>query len=133
MFIKLLRSYPKLEDGKQKMDSKGDPIIVFVYKVTGTKSDLEKYEQIQSVGDHTCKDDKTGDYLWFTTRPVGLKGVLMISTNDKIYADSTATDLAGAMLKQYPGKLGEMLAKEILGTGHVLESEPELVKDNKID
>lgn len=132
MFIKLLRSYPKLSDGHQKLDAKGNPVIVFVYRVTGSKEELAEYERIQNEGEHTCKDD--GGYLWFTTRPVGLKGRLCISQNDKIYADTTAMDLAGSLIKQYPGQLGSMLAKEVLAEGHVAEiaTEPVEQPDDKL-
>ncbi len=114
MNILLLNSYPKLEDGHVKLDRQGVPITVFRYQVTGTATELAEYERVQKLNPKikTIKDED-GQYLWFTTRPVGRTGKLMISANDKIYADTTQLDLASAMIKQY-GLLGQMLAKDAL-------------------
>lgn len=123
MVITLLRSYPKLEDGKRKLDNAGNPIIVFVYRVNGTKEELKEYERIQTdSGVNTIKDEH--GYLWFTTNPVGVKGRLCISPNDKLYADTTALDLASAMSKRYPGALGVALAREIINEGFVASDTP---------
>jgi hypothetical protein len=124
MVITLINSYPKLnEEGKRKLDSKGEPITVFKYRVKGKPEDLEKYEEIMTAGKHTCKDSI--GLLWFTTQPVGEKGKLCISTNGKIYADTTANDLASSLIKQYPGQLGLMLAKDVLLKGFVSTEETE--------
>ncbi len=125
MHLKLMRSYPKLEDGKQKLDSKGQPIIVFAYRVTGTKAELSEFEAIQKKGDHNCKDEN--GYYYCTTRPVGLKGTLSISTNGKLFTDTTNLDLAAAMIKNY-GAVGHIMAKDLIANG--LDSdEPVIMQD----
>lgn len=119
MVISLKRSYPKLENGVRKLDSKGNPIIVFVYQVTGTDEELKRYEQIQLKNEvKTIKDDS--GYLYFTTNPVGMKGVLKVSTNNKLFVDTTAIDLANAVAKNY-GAVGRMIAKDILEKGVVTD------------
>lgn len=116
MNIHLLRSYPKLEKGHRKLDSKGIPITVFVYQVTGTKAELEAYEKAQLASEvKTIKDDD-GQYLFFTTRPTGEKGTLLISPNGKVFVDTTAIDLAVAMERQY-GSVGRAIARDIAGRG----------------
>lgn len=116
MKITLLRSYPKLEDGRIKLDHNHEPIIVFVYAVTGTPKELAEYESIQKADGVNTIVDEDGTYLWFTTRPVGAVGKLAISPKGKIFADTTALDLANAMIRQH-GALGQILAKDILAQG----------------
>jgi len=116
MIIDLLRSYPKLEDGHIKLDRNHEPIIVFVYAVKGTPKELDEYESIQKAEGVKTIVDEDGTYLWFTTRPVGVKGKLVISPKGKIFADTTALDLANAMIRQH-GALGRILAPDILAEG----------------
>lgn len=127
MIIKLKRSYPKLnEDGTRKLDKSGQAIIVFVYSVIGTDDELKEYEEIQTLaGVKTIKD--SSGYLWFTTQPVGVKGRLKVSVNaekgtKKLYADTTAIDLANSLVKQY-GQLGMAMAKDILDKGFVADEQ----------
>jgi len=129
MNIVLKRSYPKLDKGVRKTDSQGNPITVFVYTVTGTKAELARYAEIMSAEEHTYKDDD-GSYLWFTTNPVGVKGKLCISTNGKVFADTTAIDLASALIKQY-GQVGRDMARDILKQGFTAEADEPVDKDAK--
>lgn len=128
MFLTLKRSYPKLnEDKTRKLDSRGKGITVFVYEVTGKKEELTKYGEIMEAEKHTWKDED-GTVLWFTVRPIGMSGKLCISTNNKIYADTTAMDLANSMIEQY-GHVGQILAKDILKNGFVSDRVSDPVPD----
>lgn len=112
--IKLKRSYPKLENGERKLDSKGLAIIVFVYVVTGAKDLLDRYRKIQESNDvNTIVDEVTGETLYFTTNPCGLTGKLGISINDKIFVDTTSMDLANALIKNH-GYAGQLMARDIV-------------------
>ncbi len=131
MKIKLDHSYPKLENGQRKLDIKGDPITVFVYRIVKyTKEELDRYLKIQEANEvKTVKDEK--GYIWFTPNPVGVEGELKISTNDKIYPDTTNLDLANAMIKNH-GRAGLAMAQSILNTP--IESVEETAADpSKID
>ena len=93
---------------------------VFVYKVSGTKDELEKYEA--AMGEHFRKDDH-GVPLWFTTRSAGPQAELIITPNGKVIADMSAFDHAASLAKQYNGNLGSELAKvaaeKLLGSNNV--------------
>jgi hypothetical protein len=136
MVIRLKRSYPSLHKdgenkGQRKFDKNHQPITVFVYQVTGTDEELKKYEEIQiKAGVKTVKDQS--GYLWFTTVPVGVTGKLNISTNGKIFADTTAMDLASQMIKQY-GELGRIMAKDIMDKGFIPDDEPIEMKEPDLD
>jgi len=82
--------------------------VTFVYKVTGTKADLESFKLIQ--GDFH-REDEQGNPLWFTTRCIGKTGKLLITTNDKIVPDMSAFDEAASIAAQYGGNFGVELAK----------------------
>lgn len=89
----------------------------FVYKVTGSASDLAAFKSAQG---EFYREDTTGAPLWFTTRCVGTKGKLIITTNGNIVPDMSAYDQAASMAAQYGGNFGQELAKQaaqsILGT-----------------
>ena len=114
MKIQLSHSYPKLVDGKLKLDQSGDPIICFFYRVTGTKEELAQYEELRTADGHNCKD--TNGYYYVSTNPVGTYAELRISTNGKIYVDTTNLDLAKALVKKH-GAVGQMMARDILNHG----------------
>jgi hypothetical protein len=136
MFINLIRTYPLLdENNTKKLDKNGDPVTMSVYHVTGNDEDLERYHAIQRKKGlkETSIMDSRGRTLWFTQWSVGVRGQLRISINDKIHPDTTAIDTASSLIKQY-GKLGEMMAKELLANGFVSEDEiPELESDQHVD
>lgn len=112
MLVKLLGSFPKLnEDKTVKLNKHGKKIIVFKYSVHGTKEELERYKQIQ--GDkHRLMDD--GTPMWFTTICIGETGQIGISTNDKIYPDTTKLDMAQSMIENF-GHAGMIMAQQTLG------------------
>lgn len=104
MRIKLHHSY------KKPSQVKGQPsTTVFVYTVTGTEPELEKYEEIQ--GENFRKDDESGLPLFFTTRCAPNNAELLITNNDRIVVDMSAFDQAASLAAQYGGHLGTELAR----------------------
>ena len=104
MKIKLHHSYKKAApDGKSAN-------TVFVYTVTGTEPELEKYEEIQ--GENFRKDTETGVPLFFTTRCAPQNASLVITQANKVVVDMSAFDQAASLAKQYGGNLGQELARE---------------------
>lgn len=97
MKIKAIRSYTSKNGNK-----------VFVYAVSGTKEQLEKFKAAQGENYREAED---GTALWFTTRSVGNAGELIITTNGKVVPDMSSFDQAASLAKQYGGNLGEELAK----------------------
>lgn len=97
MKIKAIRSYTSKNGNK-----------VFVYAVSGTVEQLEKFKAAQGENYRQAED---GTPLWFTTRSVGAQGELIITTNGKVVPDMSAFDNAASLAKQYGGNLGEELAK----------------------
>lgn len=129
MIIKYISSYPKLVDGKIKLDKNGIPITVFKYRVTGDPSELSQYDKIQSSKElKTIKDDK--GYLWFSPLYVGETATLSISVNDKIYADTSLIDAAKSLIQQH-GRLGEILAADLLKNGFSKSREDNHVSHEK--
>ena len=98
MKIKLERSY---------RSKNGNP--TFVYGVTGSKSELESYEEAQG---EFYREDDNGNPLWFTTRCVGQVGTLIITSKGNIVPDMSAFDQAASIATQYGGNFGQELAKQ---------------------
>lgn len=84
----------------------GNP--TFVYGVTGSAADLERYKEIQG---EFYREDDNGKPLWFTTRCIGPAGKLIITTNNNIVPDMSAFDQAASMAAQYGGNFGQELAR----------------------
>lgn len=111
MKAKKLRSYKK--PGKNP----GDPAItVFVYSVSGSKEQLEKFKTAQ--GDFH-RVDEDGTPLWFTTRFAGDNAKLII-TDRGVIADMSEFDAAASLADQFGGNLGQELARaaanKLMGT-----------------
>ena len=123
MNISLLRSY-RSKNGN----------ATFVYSVTGTTAQLEAFAEAQ--GDYHRVDEETGKPLWFTTRCVGPKGKLIITTNGNVVADMSAFDQAASLAEQYGGNFGDALAMQaaqsILGfnTPPVQQEQPVVETEN---
>jgi hypothetical protein len=94
--IQLLRSYRK-----------AGGTTVFVYSVSGTESNLAKYKDIQG---EFYREDEDGGPIWFTGKFVGKVGKLIITSKDKIVADTSELDQAASLASQYGGNLGNALA-----------------------
>lgn len=120
MKITFISSYPKLiegGDGKKtkKLDGNGNPVNVFKYRLTGTEAELAKYRKaMEDSKIPVTKDDK--GYLWFSPVFVGETGLLKISTNGKVFADTSLMDVAQSLAEQH-GKLGIEMAKDLLKNG----------------
>lgn len=108
MKIKHIRSYRKQETGN----------IVNVYAVSGTPAQLEAFKEAQ--GDNLVIDEKTGSPLWFSTRYVGETCPLLISSNGKVFADTSEFDKAASLCEQYKGtalgtEMAKIMAERLLG------------------
>ena len=104
MKIKLHHSYKKAAPGGKSANT------VFVYTVSGSKDELEKYEETQ--GENFRKDDETGAPLFFTTRCAPNNAELIITQSDRVVVDMSAFDQADNIAKQYGGSLGTELARQ---------------------
>ena len=98
---KLLRSY--ISKNKTK---------TFVYSVDGSKENLEAFAEAQ--GEYLRTDEVTGKYLYFTTRPFGMMGKLLITSNGNIVPDTTELDMAQSMTEAYGGNFGQSIGQMFL-------------------
>lgn len=95
-----LRSYRKQETGN----------LVFVYKVDGSKEELESYKKAQ--GEYHTIDKKDG-VLWFSPQFSGPEVSLIITSKGKVVADMSQFDMAQSLAEQYKGtELGSEIAKQ---------------------
>jgi hypothetical protein len=99
MNITFSRNYVKKETGND----------VFVYIVNGTPEEMESFKTAQ--GSNYRVDAKTGDILWFNSRYVGEAGKLIITSNNKVVADTSAFAKAKSLSAQYGGNFGQELAR----------------------
>lgn len=99
MNITFSRNYVKKETGND----------VFVYIVTGSPEEMESFKSAQ--GSNYRVDQKTGEILWFNTRYVGETGKLLITSNNKVVADTSAFAKAKSLSAQYGGNFGQELAR----------------------
>ena len=91
---------------------------VFVYTVNANAKDAEAFKTAS--GDfYRETEDKTP--LWFTTRCIGQRGKLVITSKGKVVPDMSAFEQADSIAKQFGGNLGQELARraaqDLLG-GH---------------
>ena len=102
MKIKLIRSYKKLNKLQVL-------VTVFVYAiVNATAEQLAKYKAVLA---DNFREDEDGQALWFSTRCVGQTGTLIITSANKVVADTSKFDEAASLAQQYGGNLGTELAK----------------------
>jgi len=95
------RTYVKKETGND----------VFVYSVTfANDAEHESYKTAQ--GNKYRVDQKTGDNLYFSPRYHGEAIDLIITSNNKVVADTSAFAKARSLAAQYGGNFGEALAQE---------------------
>lgn len=85
--------------------------LVYRYAVKGTDAALERYREAQ--GEYLREDDTTGELLWFTTSFVGKRGKLVVTADDKIYADTSELEQQASLVAQLGGNLGAAVAAEI--------------------
>lgn len=103
MKIRLLSSY---------RNSNGN--VVFVYKVTGTKSQLTQYIEAQSEYLKYEDNDESKAPLFFTTKYAGDTGALVITQSGKIVVDTTEENKLASLMEQHKGTaLGDALAQQL--------------------
>lgn len=121
-----LRNYRKANTGN----------VVFVYKVTGSKQQMEQYKTAQ--GEYYTEDAKDG-ILWFSPQFVGQSVELLITSKGKVVADMSKFDMAQSLVNQYQGALGAEIAKQAVsmllgsefGPQSVPASEPIQIEEPK--
>lgn len=104
----------KYERSYKKTNVNGVAITVYVYSVTGSKEEMAEYAEVQ--GTYLTVDKETGKTLWFATKPIGKTGTLGITTANengerRVYADMSELEMASAMANQFPGAVGNAIAK----------------------
>ena len=97
MNVNLKRSY-KSKNGN----------TVFVYTVNANAKDAEAFKTAS--GDF-YREEEDGTPLWFTTRCIGNKGKLVITSKGKIVPDMSAFEQAASLAKQFGGNFGQELAR----------------------
>jgi len=111
MNVKLSRNY-RSQNGN----------TVFVYTVKGSVAQMEAYKEAQ--GDN-YRESEEGEALWFTTRCIGDRGKLVITSKGKIVPDMSAYEQAASLSAQFGGNFGAELAKasvaNLMGTSKVAE------------
>lgn len=100
--------------------------VTFVYTVTGDKTLMTEYQTLQK---DFYREDEQGVPLWFTTRFIGDRGTLLITSNNKIVPDMSAYDQAASISSQYGGNFGNELARAaaamiLHGNNNVAPEEP---------
>lgn len=94
------RTYVKKETGND----------VFVYSVTfANDAEHEAFKTAQ--GSNYRVDPKTGEILYFSSRYHGEAIDLIITSNNKVVADTSAFAKAKSLSAQYGGDFGQELAK----------------------
>jgi hypothetical protein len=93
MDITYVSSYPK----KAK---NGNIVDVFVYAVSGTKSELADYKKAK--GEDYREDKETGEPLFYSLNYVGEVCPLIITTNGNVVADTSAMRKAKNLVEQNP-------------------------------
>ena len=81
---------------------------VFVYSVKANNADTEAFKSAS--GDY-YREEADGTPLWFTTRCIGQRGTLVITSKGKIVPDMSAFEQAASLAKQFGGNFGNELAK----------------------
>lgn len=97
MDVKLVRSYKS---------QKGNTVFVYAVSVKGKDADAYK-----SASGDFYRESEDGTPLWFTTRCIGDRGKLVITSKGKIVPDMSAFEQAASLAKQFGGNFGEELAK----------------------
>jgi hypothetical protein len=124
MKIKFERNYRKGGTGR----------VVFVYKVSGSTTELVSYEKAQ--GDNLRKD-KDGSLLFFSTNFAGDDANLIITSAGKAVVDMSEFEKMSSLIEQYDGKFAEALAnqavKDLLGNNASTQSATEATKPIQVE
>ena len=107
---KLVRQY-------KKENKRGAMIDMFVYHVSGTQPELDKYKEVQ--GDFYRVDELAGNKpCWFSTEYYGQKCNLVITQpkegkEPRVIADTSKTAQMNSLIRQFPGAIGKAIAENI--------------------
>ena len=71
----------------------------------------EEVEQYKTASADYYREAEDGTPLWFTTRCIGQRGTLVITSKGKIVPDMSAFEQAASLAKQFGGNFGNELAK----------------------
>lgn len=96
-----------------KIDKNGNRVKIFMYRVTGSESEVNKYKDIREAEGRLSLDDN-GQPLFHTLEFHGNDIDLMITINDKIAVDTSDWDKARAAAEQNPYLAAE-IAKMMIG------------------
>jgi hypothetical protein len=95
-----VRSYPKLAKN-------GNRVTVFMYKVTGSDAEVQKYNDIREAEGRTSIDED-GNPLYHTLQFTGNTLNLFFTINDKIAVDTSDWDKARAAVQANPWMQAEV-------------------------
>jgi hypothetical protein len=119
----------KLTSVGQYRNKKGT--LVFRYKVSGSPSALQAYEDSQ--GEYYTVDDKTGDPLFFTPRFAGKTATLVVTDEGRAYVDMSELEQQASIIAQFGGNLGQAMAdafaRKLSGGGSASETPASQPKD----
>lgn len=115
-----------------KIDKNGNRVKIFMYRVTGSESEINKYKDIREAEGRLSLDDN-GQPLFHTLEYHGDNVELMITINDKIAVDTSDWDKARAAAEQNPYLAGEIAKLMIgkLGLGRSNNSTGEPVREQQ--
>ena len=114
----------------QYVNGKGN--LVYRYIVTGSKADIERYEELQGV-EFLRHDEKTGAPLYFSSKSLGAQCPLVFTQNDKIVPDFSELNHLASLSAQFANTpLGAEIARaaaqklvgDITGKGRSTSSAP---------
>lgn len=88
--------------------------IVFVYRVSGTKSQMAAFADAQGEYLKYEDDDETKSPLFFNTAYAGETGSLIITQAGKVVIDNTEANKMASLIEQHKGTaLGDALALQL--------------------
>ena len=114
----------------QYVNGKGN--LVYRYIVTGSKADIERYEELQGP-EFLRHDEKTGSPLYFSSKSLGAQCPLVFTQNDKIVPDFSELNHLASLSAQFADTpLGAEIARaaaqklvgDITGKGRSTSSAP---------
>jgi hypothetical protein len=85
--------------------------VVFRYAVSGSPKAIEAYRDAQ--GEYYREDDKTGEAMWFSPNFIGKSGTIVVTDDNKVYADTSELEQQASLVSQLGGNLGVAMAAEI--------------------
>lgn len=120
----------KLQSVGQYRNKKGT--LVFRYKVSGSPSAMEAFEEAQ--GEYYVQDQETGDVLYFTPRFAGKTATLIVTDEGRAYIDMSELEQQASLISQFGGNLGQAMAdafaSKLSGTPSTAVKKPSSVKDD---